>query len=335
MHFMHCLRVSLLTALLLPGLVAPAAAQSSWKPEKNIELVVGSSPGSGTDRTARDIDRLWRETGLISVSSTVVNRPGGGGAIAFSYLGQKTGDAHQLLVTSYNIVTNHITGKSSVTYGDFTPVTLLFSEYIAYWVRADSRFKTPQDLFAQIRKDPSSIAAGVSSSVGGANHIAYSLLLKTLGISPRQGKVVVFNSGGDTMTALLGGHIDLMVASASVVAGHIASGQVRGLAYAAPKRLNGPFAAIPTLSELGHKVAADNWRLLIAPKGLTAAQAAYWDGVFKRLVSTEEWDKLLNAKHLSNTYLNSADTRQHLDREYGEIREILAELGLARPPPAK
>lgn len=332
MHFMHS---SLLAVLLLPALAAPAAAQSSWKPEKNIEIVVGSSPGSGTDRTARDIDRLWRETGLISVSSAVVNRPGGGGAIAFAYLGQKTGDAHQLLVTSYNIVTNHITGKSAVTYSDFTPVTLLFSEYIAYWVRADSRFKTPQELFAQLKKDPSSVAAGVSSSIGGANHIAYSLLLKTLGISPRQGKVVVFNSGGDTMTALLGGHIDLMVASASVVAGTIAAGQVHGLAYAAPKRLSGPFAGIPTLTELGHKVTADNWRLIIAPKGLTAAQAGYWDGVFKRFVSAEEWDKLLNAKHLSNTYLNSADTRRHLDQEYGEIREILAELGLARAPAAK
>jgi tripartite-type tricarboxylate transporter receptor subunit TctC len=57
--------------------------------------------------------------------------------------------------------------------------------------------------------------------------------------------------------------------------------------------------------------------------------------VFKRLVSTEEWDRLLDAKHLSNTYLNCADTRHHLDREYGEIREILAKLGLARPPAAR
>jgi putative tricarboxylic transport membrane protein len=329
---MRFIRNCLLAALLFPSL---AIAQTPWKPERNVEIVVGSSPGSGTDRTARDIERLWRETGLINVSSVVVNRPGGGGAVAFAYLGQKSGDAHSLLVGSYNIVTNHITGRSSITYSDFTPITLLFSEYIAYWVRADSRFKTPQELFAQIKKDPSSIAAGVSSSVGGANHIAYSLLLKTLGVSPKQGKVVVFNSGGDTMTALLGGHIDLMVASASVVAGSLAAGQVRGLAYAAPKRLSGPFASIPTLTELGHKVAADNWRLIIAPRGLTPAQAGYWDGVFKRLVSTEEWDKLLDAKHLSNTYLNSADTRRHLDKEYSEIKDILGELGLARPPAAK
>lgn len=322
--------VSLCALLALAALPAAAQAQASWKPERNVEILVGASPGAGTDKTARMIQKLWQQDKMLDVASVVVNRPGGGGAVSWAYLNQRQGDAHELLVTSYNIVTNHITGKSKLTYSDFTPIALLISEYIAYTVKADSPHRTLGDALAALKKDPRAISVGLSSSVGGANHIALGLLMKAAGIDVNKMRVVVFNSGGESMTALMGGHVDMMVASGSAIAGQVVTGTVRPLAFAAPQRLTGPFAKVPTLTELGLPVTADNWRIVIAPKGITAAQAAFWDKAFGRLAASDEWKRELETNHLANNYLDGKATVKYLDQQYQEVREMLTELGLAK-----
>jgi putative tricarboxylic transport membrane protein len=176
----------------------------------------------------------------------VVNKPGGGAS--WAYLNQHAGDGHYLLVTSYNIITNHITGRSNLSYRDFTPIALLFSEFIAYSVHADSVIRNVGDLLQQLRKDPAAVPVGISSSIGGANHIAFGLFMKAAGADVKKMKVVVFNSGAESVTALLGRHVDLVVASGSAIAGQFATGRLRPLAFAAPRRLGGPFATVSSKS---------------------------------------------------------------------------------------
>lgn len=328
-------RVGGRTALMISAitLLTPlaAAAQGTWKPEHTVEIVIGATPGAGTDKAGRMMQGLWQKKNALGVPSIVTNKPGGGGAVSWAYLGQKQGDAHTLLVTSYNIVTNHITGKSKLTYTDFTPVALLISEHITYCVKRDAQYKTLGEAIETLKKDPRSISVGLSSSLGGANHIALGLLMKAAGVDVNKMRIVVFNSGGESMTALLGGHVDMMVASTSAVATQAAAGSLRPLAVSAPQRMTGALASAPTTIESGYKVVADNWRIVIAPKNLTAAQIAYWDGTFKALTTSEEWRNELEKGSLSNNYLNSTDTGKYLDAEYSDIRDILIELGLAKP----
>lgn len=322
----------LLLAAVLAAASAGGHAQSGWKPEKAIEIVVGSGSGTGTDRTARLIQGIWQEHKMMDVSAVVVNKPGGGGAVSWSYLNQRAGDPHFLLVTSYNIVTGHITGSSKLTYTDFTPITLLISEYVAYSVRADSPIRSVGDLVNSLKKDPAAVPVGVSSSVGGANHIALGLLMRAAGVDLKKMKVVVFPGSGAAMAALLGGHVGLFVNSLSATAPSFINGTARPLAVAAPKRAPGIYASIPTLTELGMPVIADNWRLVIAARGLSEAQVSYWDNAFKRLAASEEWSKELQSNHMSNNYLTSAETLRYIGQQYGEIKEILTDLGLARAP---
>jgi putative tricarboxylic transport membrane protein len=266
---------------------------------------------------------------MMDVASTVVNRPGGGSTIALSYMTQRAGDPHHLLVTSYNLVAAHITGRSPVTYSDFTLISLLISEYIVYSVRTESPIKNVQQLAAMLKKDPASVAAGVSSAVAGANHIAYAMLAKAVGADPKQLRVVVFPGSGAGFAALLGGHVDLFANSASATSGPVINGTARALAIAAPQRLPGPYANVPTLTELGIPVVADNWRIIIAPKGLTAAQTAFWDGAFKALATSDAWNEDLKANHMANTYRTSAETTRYVSEQYREIKDLLTELGLA------
>lgn len=305
-------------------------AQSAWKPERNVEIVVGSSAGTGTDRTARLIQRIWQDQKALPVTATVVNKPGGGGAVSWAYLGPKAGDGHFLLVTSYNLVTNHITGRSAVTYSDFTPISLLISEYIGFAVRPDSPHQSLADLVKVMRENPEAVSFGISSSAGGANHIAVGLLAKAAGVDVKKLKVVVFNGGGESLAATLGGHVTVWVNSAASIAKPYAAGTVRPLAISSPQRLPGALANLPTTREAGFPTVADNWRLVIAPKGLSAAQIAYWDNAFRTLAQSREWNDDLAAAQMSNSYRNSADTTSYIAGEYGEIRNILAELGLAK-----
>ena len=317
------------------GLVTvPAHAQSAWKPEKPIEIAVGSAASTGTDRTARLIQAIWRDRKVMDVPVVVANKPGGGSTIAYAYLNQRAGDPHHLLVTSYNLVTANLTGKTPLSYNDFTLISLLISEYIVYSVRADSPIKSIADLVAALKKDPGSIPAAVSSAVAGANHIALGLLAKAAGIDPRQLKVVVFPGTGPAVAALLGGHVGLFVNSASATAGTFLNGTARPLAIAAPRRLSGAYAPVPTLTELGIPVVADNWRMVIAPKGLTPAQTTYWDGTFKTLASSEAWNKELQTNHMANTYRTSAETTRYVAEQHKEIKELLTELGLTASAPA-
>ena len=75
---------------------------------------------------------------------------------------------------------------------------------------------------------------------------------------------------------------------------------------------------------------ASNWRIVVGPKGLGAAQIAYWDGVFAKMVQTEEWKKDPQDSQQEFVYLNSRDTGKYLDAQNRELTEALTDLGLAK-----
>ncbi len=322
---------TLAATLVLAAASGAASAQGAWKPERNVEIIVGSSAGTGTDRTARLIQKIWQDQKALPVPVAVVNRPGGGGAVSWAYLAGRGGDAHALLVTSYNLVTNHITGRSPQNYSDFTLISLLVSEYIGFAVRPDSPYRTLAELAKALRENPDAITFGTSSAAGGANHIATGLFARAAGADLKRLKVVIYNGGGEALAAMLGGHVTVWVNSASSIATPFAAGTIRPLAIASPQRMPGALAKLPTAREAGFPMVADNWRLVIAPKGLTPAQVAYWDQGFRALTQSKEWNDDLAAANMPNSYRNSAETTKYIAEEYNDIRDILVELGLAKP----
>ena len=109
---------------LAAGALATASMGTSaqgWSPQKNIEIVAGSAPGGSNDNTARTMERVLLAHKLVPTTVTVVNRPGGGGSIAYTYVSQRPGDAHYLYIASSGMLSNHIVGSSSLSHADFTP----------------------------------------------------------------------------------------------------------------------------------------------------------------------------------------------------------------------
>ena len=143
-------------------------------------------------------------------------------------------------------------------------------------------------------------------------------------------KIVSFNSAGDGTMAVMGGHVDMESAPASNVRDLLEAGKVRLLAISAPQRGRGVIAQVPTWKELGVNSANEVWRGVAGPKGLTAAQIAFWDDVLGKAAKSDEWRRELERAQIENIYRNSADTAKFWKQEYEEIKAILTEIGLAK-----
>src|SRR5687768_3401152 len=109
-----CLALAAYSAAML-CLSPLAAAQGTWKPQKNVEIIVGASPGGGQDTSARAVQRFIQEKQLIDVASTVVNKPGGGSSVGYAYLNQHPGDAHYVMLSTTPLITNPLTGLMTIT----------------------------------------------------------------------------------------------------------------------------------------------------------------------------------------------------------------------------
>lgn len=307
----------------------PSTAQA-WKPEKTVEIIIGTSAGGPQDRTGRQVQRVFQERKLIDQTSVVVNKPGGGGAVALAYLAQQAPDPHHMMIVAQPLLANHITGRSKLNYTDYTPLATLGVEYVTIVVKPDSPIKDAKDLVDRLRKDPASVSIAVGTALGNATHSSIAHAMKTAGVDIRKMRAVVFNSGGESMTAVMGGHIDAAAGSVSTVLAQVRAGRVRPIVIGAPKRWVGEFAAVPTWREIGVNSALDLWRGLAGPKGMTAAQVAFWDGVLARVVKDEEWRRDLETNLMDNVYKDSAGTLKHWQMEYDEVKGILADLGLAK-----
>ena len=308
---------------------ATSGAAQSWKPAKNVELIVPGGAGGGQDRTARIMQKVMQD-GLVPTSVTVVNRPGGGSNLAYIYLNQFASDGHYLASATATLLTNHVLGVSPLNYTHFTPVSVLYGEFIGFAVKADGPFKTGMDILARAKAAPDSVTFAFGTSAGNANHIGIALALKAAGIDPTKIKTVIFKASIEATSALMGGHVDVVATPMSTYIPVLGTGKIRIVAIAAPQRVGGKFADVPTWKEQGNNTVMPSFRMYIGAKGLDPRQLRYWDGVFAKLSTSPEWKKELAENEWQGSYMNSADTRKYLDARYEEYRRILVELKLAK-----
>lgn len=319
----------LLGLALFTGTHMAAGQTAGWRPDKVVELIASSAPGGSNDKTARVMQKILQDNKIVLVPVTVINKPGGNQTLARAYLNQHLGDAHYFDIGNPTLISNNISGLSLQHYGQFTPIALLLNEYTAFTVRVDSPIHNARDLVERLKQDPESVAAGVSNR-GGTNHLTLALLAKTAGIDPRRLKVVVFKSNSESMTAMLGGHIQLVTSTVTAVIGQVRAGNARMIAIGAPHRMSGALSEVPTLREQGFDVSLSNWRGIVGPGELTAAQVTFWEDAFARVVATEEWKRDLEAQYWEGRFLRSREFVSYLDNEYRVTKAIMSELGLAK-----
>ncbi len=306
-----------------------AHAQPAWKPDKVIEIITSSAAGGSNDQIARVAQNILQGGKLVPTPLNVANKPGGNQTLAVVYLMQHAADAHFHLLANPTLHTNYLSGVTALSHNDLTPIALLLEEHTVITVPTNSPIKTMQDLITRLRADPESVAVGIVSR-GGPNHLALSQAIKAGGADPRRVRAAVFKTNTESMTAMAGGHLQLVASSVSSAMAQVQAGNARILAIAAQRRLGGTLANVPTFKEQGIDSWVANWRAVFGAKGISAAQIAYWEETLAKMAATDEWKKQLDQHHWSGQFLRNREFSKYLQAEFATTRAIMSDLGLVK-----
>ncbi len=313
--------IALAVACLLP-LAAPA---QGYKPARTVELVVHTGPGGGSDVLARAIAAMIEKEKLVPVRLQVLNKPGGNGTVAAAYLAEKKGDINTIGLFTGNWLTNPlISVEAKITVKDLTAISRLVLEPALVVVKADAPFKTLKDFIEAAKKTPPTLKQS-GGSISSRDNVVRQLLMKMTGA---QWAYISFPGGGERISALLGGHVDMMVIEPQEAGEHIRAGNMRVLAQVAQKRLPS-FANVPLMKEAGYDIpVVPQVRGVVAPPGIPKENIAYWEDVFQKLTRTAVWKKSLEDNQFEDGYQNGADLSKFFDTFSQQMSDILKDAGV-------
>lgn len=248
----------------LGAAVAVALGAAAVAAPSELTIMAPAAPGGGWDQTARSMQSVLQEAGIVG-NVQVINVPGAGGTIGLAqFVNDSKGDPTKLIVGGYVMVGAIIANQSPVSLADVTPIARLTGEYDAIVVPAGSDIKTMDDLVAKLKADPGAVS-WAGGSAGGVDHIAVGLVAKAVGVNPTRINYIPYSGGGEALAAILGGQVTAGISGLGEFEGQIASGDLRLLAVTGGTGT----AEAPTLKDRGIDVEVMNWRMVAAPPGLS------------------------------------------------------------------
>jgi len=314
--------------ILLAVLVSAVGTQAAeWKPTKPIEFVAPFAPGGGSDVLARSIASIIESQKLCPQPLLVVNRSGGSGLVGTTSVAQQKGNPY-VLVTFIpgQAQAALVAGKGAATFRELTPICNLALDEQLIVVKADSPLKTIKDIIAEAKKRPGELTIG-GTGAGQDDQICQRVFERSAGIRMRY---VPFKSGGEAVTALLGGHVNMIWANPPEFVPQLEAKMVRPVAVAKSTRM-ADFPDVPTLKEIGHDVTYFFYRGIMAAQDIPAETAAFYENMFKRMVESSSWkENYLKKYSLSPSWMGSKEFAKVVAQNEEGSKEVLKDLGLLK-----
>ena len=314
-----------LVSTLSAALLAPrqVAAQPRWKPERPIVIYNPFAAGGITDLHLRFLaDKVGKTLGQ---SVLVEVKAGAAGTLAPAALLTAKPDGHALACMA--ITSLRYPHYQSVPWNplkDFSYITGLSSYTMGVVVRADSPWKTVEDLIAAGKKDPEKYTYG-TSGIGGTGQL---LMIEVDQITGAKFTHVPFKGGAEWMQALMGGHVDFL-SDASQWAPFVDSGQCRLLAVATERRIP-KFPNAPTLLERGIKAIGHSPYGLVGPKDLPAPIVQSIFDAFEESVNDPALLALLDRYVQIPWRRNPAQYRAFAEEYFTSVKPLLVKAGLSK-----
>ena len=296
-------------------------------PNRAIDLIVPYAPGGGTDILFRNIEKIISQYKLLPQPVNIVNKPGGGGSIGKTFCLSRPADGYTFTCFDIGTVSHQIEGKAKWDYRrDFTYIARLVCDINLIIVRADSPIHNARDLVEAIKKKgPKSLSLG-GTATGSPDQFGNFALNKA---TKQQFNYVPFNSGGEVVTNLLGGHIDAAWANPNECVGQLEAKQVKIIGVCTEKR-SPMYPNHPTMREQGYDVINTQTRSFVAKGGTSAEVVDYWVQVFEKMRKTPEWKKYLDDNLLEDGWLAKGDFLKDADNDYKTVKSIMDELGMSK-----
>ena len=308
---------------LAASLAVSVAKAAEWKPTSDVEFVIPYGLGGGADLLARVIIKIITEEKLVPVNVTAVNKPGGGASVGVAYvLSTKNANPNTLVLFNPQTQITPLTVKDARGWRDLTPVTNLMLDDYLLFVGNASPYKNAADLVKDAKaKPPKSISIG---SAGTADDMAIAVFESAAGIKLN---IVRFNSGGEALTALLGGHVNLAAGNPLEFMGQMTGGQVRALGVFRPTRFT-DLPNVPTMKEQGIDVVPfQMWRGVALPKNVSSDALAYWQGVMKKVASSKAFNDYIKQNVATMHVVSGSDYTKFLETQEALYRDMLKRLG--------
>ena len=301
---------------------------SAGYPQGALTLIAPANPGGGWDQTARQIQQVWTETGILGVPIEVVNRGGAGGTIGLADLVTRhRGDARNLMVFGKVMLGSIRTNASPLSIEQTVPLARLLNEYEVVTVPADSPYDSIGELLESFRRDPAAVS-WAGGSAGGIDHILAGLIAQAAGVDPRQVNYIAYSGGGEAAAAVMGGHVTLGLSGVGEWKAYIATGRMRPLAVSSPERTGD--GSVPTLRESGLDVVLSNWRGISAPPGTDDETRDWLIRALAGMRESEAWQDILRANEWEDSFLPGAAFEAFLQNEVATVDETLRAIGLIR-----
>ncbi|OVZ55116.1 tricarboxylic transporter [Pigmentiphaga sp. NML080357] len=316
-------------ALLLAGLAAQPVAAAPERPE----CIAPAKPGGGFDLTCKLAQTGLQEGKFLASPMRSVYMPGGIGAVAYNtIIAQRPAEAGTIVAFSGGSLLNIAQGKfGRYTESDVRWVAGIGTDYGAVVVRKDSPWKDLKSLMAAIKADPTKVVFGAGGTIGSQDWMKAALTARAAGIDYKTMRFVAFEGGGESLTALQGGHVQVYSGDAGEVAAILDAGvPIRILAVFSEQRLPGKLADVPTAKEQGFDI---QWPIIrgfyVGPK-VSDADYQWWVATFDKMMATPEFAKLREERGLFPFNLTGKAVDDYVKKQVAEYRKLADEFGLVR-----
>jgi len=288
-------KLTSLIVSILTGLVLSVPVQAEY-PEKPITLICWSSAGSGHDLMARMIAKVGEQ--YIGQPIVVVNKEGGSGKVAMSYvLGQKS-DGYIIMTNTRSMTELFPDPNGRLSIDNFKYVSRVVRDPFVMLVKEDSPYQTIEDLVADAKVNSNKISIGGFS----IKSVDESLVKDFEAAAGIELNYIPYRGGSEPVVAVLGGHIDVAVANPSEMIANYKVGKLRVLALATQERF-APFEEAPTFVEKGYEVVTEHWRGVMASKDVPDDVVAKLDAMLSKVVVHPEFQQFMTNANMYNGYL--------------------------------
>jgi len=309
-------------AALLALVSLPVAAQYPARP---VTMLAGYPPGGLVDIVARLVAEGMKPK--FPQGITVVNRPGAAGSVAVAELVRSAPDGYTIVMTPHSalVIAAQLQNLSYKTPDDYDPFINLVSYYPMIAVRTESEYKTIEDLIADAKQKPGRLRVG-SPGEGTSSHLNLEEFMRHTGTVMLH---IPFQGWGQSSPALLGGHIEALVAQPGELRGAVEGKRMRVLVNFRPQRLQ-HFDDVPTAKEKGWDVANGVWYMLMAPKGTPAPVVKALHDAAKAAIEDPKFVADMANRGIDVDYRPGKQLRADLWREYRVHTAILQRIGMLK-----
>ncbi|MCB1988533.1 MAG: tripartite tricarboxylate transporter substrate binding protein [Burkholderiaceae bacterium] len=315
----------------LGAAAALLASMAQAGPLDKTECIAPAKPGGGFDLTCKLAQGALQEGKFLSDPMRISYMPGGIGAVAYNaVVAQRPAEANTIVAYSGGSLLNLAQGKfGRYNENDVRWLAAIGADYGAVIVAESSPLKSIKDLIAAIKADPGKVVFGAGGSVGSQDWMKAALTARAAGLDPKSMRFVAFEGGGEAITALQGGHVQVYSGDASEAEEQIKAGaKIRVLAVLADKRLEGSMGSVPTMKELGFDV---QWPIIrgfyMGPK-VSDADFKVWSDTFAKMMATPQYDKLRAERGLFKFALTGKELDVFIKERMAAYRQLAADFHL-------